>query len=337
MKKCINYNSEKELYSIISNYINSEHLEILKFIVYSNEIEIYYKKNKIKKSHTVKNNFEQPEKITKIYRAIKALKYHNVIASRKNIAKYLSISIEHLSSVMAFYKLKGYKINTDNKRLEHKDHPIYHKMYTVWRGMVQRCCNPNHQMYHRYGGREILISDEWRYSPDQFFIDMHETYIKNSTLDRIDNDKGYCKENCRWADHSTQHRNTSRSLKIIYKNEKIHFYELLEKLQLTKYMNILRPHMKKCNDWNVYISNFGIRFKNEEFCCPQHLIDSINVSSDNIILLMRRYRRQNKKLPNANLANINFYITNCYNFSDNLIRISQNKKVLKKDLIQTNM
>lgn len=345
MKTCINYSSEEELYSILSKYINCEHMEIVKFIIHGNEITIHHTKNKIKKNVKIekafkvkeisklKNDFKQPESVSKIYRAIKRLKRHNMSASRKNIARYLSMSIVGFSSLLNFYRTKGYKFNIDSNKLEHKSHPLYHKMYTVWRGMVQRCCNPNHDMYHRYGGRGILISDEWRYSPDQFFIDLHDTYIENSTLDRIDNDKGYSKENCRWADSLTQHRNTSKCLRLVYKNEEMHFNELIEKLQLYKYTNILRRKIKKFNSWDLYIANFGIRFKNKEFCCLQHLIDSLDISSDSIVQLMKRYYRNNKALPKPRLKNINYYIANCYNFSDNLINVSKNNKVLKKDLI----
>lgn len=67
-------------------------------------------------------------------------------------------------------------------------------------------------MYHRYGGRGISVCDRWvgRDGFDNFLSDMGEQ-PDGLTLDRIDNDKGYSKENCRWVDRKVQNRNTGRN------------------------------------------------------------------------------------------------------------------------------
>lgn len=80
--------------------------------------------------------------------------------------------------------------------------------YSVWSGMISRCENPNHSNYPGYGGRGIGICKQWRESFPVFLADMGPRPSLKHTIDRIDNDRGYDKENCRWATHSQQQRNT---------------------------------------------------------------------------------------------------------------------------------
>jgi hypothetical protein len=82
--------------------------------------------------------------------------------------------------------------------------------YHTWRTMKDRCLNPNNHNYKGYGGRGITVSSEWAESFDRFLLDMGKRPSDKHSLDRIDNEKGYNKENCRWADtyqQSTNKRN----------------------------------------------------------------------------------------------------------------------------------
>ena len=79
------------------------------------------------------------------------------------------------------------------------------QVYNSWVNMKQRCNNLNAVNYENYGGRGITYDPSWERF-ETFYADMGECPI-DKTLDRKDNNKGYNKENCRWATQSEQQRN----------------------------------------------------------------------------------------------------------------------------------
>ena len=83
---------------------------------------------------------------------------------------------------------------------------IYHK----WTLIKDRCQNPNNNDYSRYGGRGITLCDRWN-KFENFFDDMGYPQDETSTIDRINNNKGYGPLNCRWIDQKTNSRNTRQS------------------------------------------------------------------------------------------------------------------------------
>lgn len=80
------------------------------------------------------------------------------------------------------------------------------RIYKVWETMKQRCGNPLNKKYGDYGARGITYDPSWE-AFENFLKDMGESYKEQLSLDRVDNNKGYSKENCRWATRSVQQRN----------------------------------------------------------------------------------------------------------------------------------
>lgn len=82
--------------------------------------------------------------------------------------------------------------------------------YSTYRGILSRCFNKQNTRYRDYGGRGITVCDRWL-SYENFLEDMGRRPSAKHSFDRIDNEKGYYKENCRWAlagDQMTNRRNT---------------------------------------------------------------------------------------------------------------------------------
>ncbi len=84
----------------------------------------------------------------------------------------------------------------------------YERLYAIWGGMKRRCHHVNAKNYPQYGGRRIFVCDEWRADYETFRKwSMENGYADNLTIDRIDNDKGYEPENCRWVTARVNQRN----------------------------------------------------------------------------------------------------------------------------------
>lgn len=90
------------------------------------------------------------------------------------------------------------------------DKPFKHTLYTTWRMMNVRCYDDRHKAYDRYGGRGITVCEEWRWDNPLAFVNFIRDVgdrPEGMTLDKVNNNEGYSKDNCRWATKKQQQNN----------------------------------------------------------------------------------------------------------------------------------
>lgn len=91
--------------------------------------------------------------------------------------------------------------------------------YHTWEAMLQRCFNPNSTHYEYYGAIGITVEDKRWMTFENFYADMGLKPAPEYTLDRIDNNKGYYKDNCHWATRLDQTHNRRSSAKYLILDE----------------------------------------------------------------------------------------------------------------------
>ena len=107
---------------------------------------------------------------------------------------------------------------------------LHNSTYTTWQGMKARCGNVDSRDYYRYGGRGISYDPKWEDFVN-FLSDMgHKP--KGKSLDRIDNNGNYCKENCRWATNKEQSNNRRNDVYVTYNNARIKLNVLSESINM---------------------------------------------------------------------------------------------------------
>lgn len=111
-------------------------------------------------------------------------------------------------------RLASSRVQEINKSSQGKGNPNYRhggadtRLYWVWSTMIQRCNNPKNKNYSNYGGRGIGVCEGWEKSFAEFQAwAANNGYSDGLSIDRIDNDKGYFPENCRWVTAKVQSNN----------------------------------------------------------------------------------------------------------------------------------
>lgn len=109
-------------------------------------------------------------------------------------------------------------LKADNGRAKKTHGFRSHPAYIVWAKIVQRCTNPSVERYPQYGGRGITICDEWRHDPESFCKwAIQNGFAVGLQIDRIDNNKGYSPDNCRFVTVKQNCRNRTTTRWIEYK------------------------------------------------------------------------------------------------------------------------
>ncbi len=117
------------------------------------------------------------------------------------------------------------------------------RLYYIWKGMRQRCYNHNNPDYKNYGGRGIKICDEWL-DDFQAFRDWatENGYREGLSIDRIDNDRNYEPDNCRWISIKQQQRNKRNNLIVEYNGEEMCLSDVANTLGISKSTLLFRYH-----------------------------------------------------------------------------------------------
>jgi len=92
------------------------------------------------------------------------------------------------------------------------------RIYRIWQNMIRRCVDKNIPAYKNYGGHGIVVCDRWMLF-ENFYDDMSSDYSEKLYLDRIDNNKNYSFNNCRWSGRLEQANNKRNNLIITIKKE----------------------------------------------------------------------------------------------------------------------
>lgn len=103
--------------------------------------------------------------------------------------------------------------------------------YRIWEG-IKRRCNPDSDKTNNYGRRGITLSEAW-YSFERFYEDMGPRPSKSHSVERLDNNKGYSKENCTWATRRQQQNNKRNTLFTVINGETIPLAEAARTLGVT--------------------------------------------------------------------------------------------------------
>lgn len=116
------------------------------------------------------------------------------------------------------------------------------RLHKIWRGMKDRCLNPNSSTYHHYGGRGITVCDEWMEFEAFLEWAINNGYNKSKSIERINVNGNYIPFNCEWIDPKFQSRNRRDSIYVDHEGMSI---PLVEKSELMKVSySTLYSHVK---------------------------------------------------------------------------------------------
>lgn len=133
--------------------------------------------------------------------------------------RYFKCDCGNIKEIMEYSVYSGYTkscgcINREiSIKINTKHNMSRSRIYHIWNGINMRCLNKNEPSYKYYGGKGITLYKPWKKFINFYKWAISSGYKENLTIDRINNDKGYYPENCRWATIFQQNRNKSNLIK----------------------------------------------------------------------------------------------------------------------------
>lgn len=112
--------------------------------------------------------------------------------------------------------MRTYSTKHANSRHGRSETPVWYR----WRNMLRRCYDKNNNRYKNYGARGITVEDSW-HTFENFYEDFGKLMPAGFTVDRIDNNKPYSKENCQWVSKSENSRKKTTTIYLEYNGKKL--------------------------------------------------------------------------------------------------------------------
>lgn len=121
-------------------------------------------------------------------------------------------------------------------------HGMYNtKIYRTWCDIRRRCYDPKNSRYHNYGGRGIKVCERWLENFENFYEDMGDKPGPEYSIDRIDVNGDYCKENCKWSTDKEQANNKTNNRYLIFNSEKLTITEFSKRINISQ--NTIRKYL----------------------------------------------------------------------------------------------
>ena len=126
-----------------------------------------------------------------------------------NVKSIIQDNVKRGATISCGCYLKANRINGNCHRTFGFSHT---RIDNIYKTMIARCYYPSNNRYPVYGAKGIAVCDEWKNDKTKFFEwAFANGYAEDLTIDRIDPDKNYCPENCRWVDYVTQANNKTNN------------------------------------------------------------------------------------------------------------------------------
>lgn len=128
------------------------------------------------------------------------------------------------------------------------------RQYRTWRGMLDRINNPHNPSFEHYGGRGIGVDPRWL-SFKNFWVDMQDGYADDLTIERMDVNGDYRKENCCWATNAEQQANKRNNRIVEYRGQKMHLGEFCRVAKVGR--GAITPYLNRYGSGDTAVKEYN--------------------------------------------------------------------------------